>query len=78
MAQRQTLNQLKPQYDRLRALTDSDLPAWGSLIDWARAHPKDAAADGAWDGWLTRLAACLARRSESNGWSRPRRPPSWI
>ncbi|GEM_PF-7035746 len=57
----QTLNQLKRRYDRLRAVSGSDLPAWGSLIDWARGRSPHAVADGAWDGWLTRLAVCIAR-----------------
>jgi hypothetical protein len=58
---RKTLNQLKPWYDRLRALSGSDLPAWDSLIEWTRERPKDAAVGGAWDGWLTRLAGCIAQ-----------------
>jgi hypothetical protein len=65
----QTLNQLKPRYDRLRALAGSDLPAWDSLTDWVRRRPKDAAAGGAWDGWLARLAACIARRARQ--WLEP-------
>jgi hypothetical protein len=60
-AARQTLVQLKRRYDRLRALSGSDLPAWGLLIDWAGDLPKDATVGGAWDGWLTRLAAGIAR-----------------
>jgi hypothetical protein len=57
------LNQVKPRYDRLRALVGPDMPAWDSLVDWGRARPGDATSGGAWDGWLIRLAVCLARRS---------------
>jgi hypothetical protein len=67
----ETLIQLQARYDRLRALPGSDLPAWGSLVGWARGRPEDAAAAGAWDGWLTRLGACLARRAGQ------RLEPSW-
>jgi hypothetical protein len=54
------LPELKPRYDRLRAMAVSPLPPWDELADWSRGHREEAPVDNAWDGWLMRLAACIA------------------
>jgi hypothetical protein len=56
------LDELSILYDRLRALSGSDLPAWDRLVEWRLERLGDTLVDGGWDGWLIRLAACIARR----------------